>query len=272
MLGYSEFLSFISASIGAVIGVLAAQWFAERNLRKTQLLKAISQANALIALATIVVNNASTTKKQVVTPLSEKYFNSKIAVEKLNKLRLRGDKISQLMNFEPQMLKIPPVKLPIEALKNITYSADLIPGKAIAIVSMIDDSLAQVVFVIDIYNEQCNYFKSHIYDTAPMNNRVQNEVLIQDYFGLERENGVIDLTHHDCIVGMKTYIDDLIFFGVELANDIQAHAARLQIKLKDISLDVPKISTVDFSHAHRLGLIPPRKDYEDWLQGFDSTD
>ncbi|MFM5236636.1 hypothetical protein ACEUAP_04375 [Aeromonas veronii] len=252
--------AFLSALAGAIFGVLGAQRLAERATRRKELLDALRQTNALIVLVATIANQAMSLKKQHIEPLSIDYFKERERAVTLNDFYLHGsapDKIS----FHLEMMHITPLNTPIEALKNITYSAQLIPGMAIALVSMVEQSLIEMTHSIRIRSEQIERFKSQ---------EMSSVISIQNYFGLLRKDGNTDALYHDSMVAIRDYTNDVIFFAVELTEELQAHANKIHEKLSNLTKDAAKANAVDYSTPRKLGIIPPRKDYESWLSGFKS--
>lgn len=98
------------------------------------------------------------------------------------------------------------------------------------------------------------------------------ELFAQNFFGLKRRDGHTDSLYHDSMVAITQYTDDVAFFAAELADDLQAHAARVREKLLKLAKEASKVSTVDFSGPRASGLMPPRENYESWLSGFTSQE
>ncbi len=80
------------------------------------------------------------------------------------------------------------------------------------------------------------------------------------------------MLYHDSIVNIRDYTDDVIFFAVELSEELQAHAHNIHKKLLKLTKDVGKVNTVDYSIPRQLGLIPPKDKYNGWLSGFKNHD
>lgn len=260
----SAFISaFLSALAGAGLGVWGAQRLAERSARRRELLDALRQANALVVLAATISNQALSVKKQHVAPLSKTYFEEKDAAETTNEILLRGETPQGVTQFKAEMVHITPLTVPVEALKSLTYSAQLMPGRALALVAMVEQSLTELAHAIRMRSEQIELLKGR---QMPM------ELFVQNYFGLKRRDGNIDSLYHDSMVAITQYTDDVAFFGAELADEIQAHAVRVRKKLVKLTNEAPKVSTVDFSGPRGSGLMPPRENYESWLSGFKSQD
>lgn len=259
----SAFISaFLSSLAGAGFGVWGAQRLASRSASRKELLDALRQANALIVLSATIANQVLAVKKQHIAPLSHKYFSDRAAAHAVQETLRQGGK-PQVFHFEAQMVKITPLTLPVDALKNLTYSAELMPGRALALVSMVEQSVTELAHAVDMRSEQIEYFKSQ---NMPVG------LFAQNYFGLKREDGNTDGMYHDSMLAVTQYTNDVAFFSSELADELQAHAARIRQQLLKFTNEAPKANTVDFSGPRASGLMPSREYYEDWLSGFKSQE
>lgn len=262
----SAFISaFLSALAGAGLGVWGAQRLAERAARRRELLDALRQANALIVLAATISNQALSVKKQHIAPLSTTYFTERKEAEDTNNVLLSGGAPKSAVHFKAEMVHITPLTVPIEALKSLTYSAQLMPGRALALVAMVEQSLTELSRATGVRSEQIELFK---------NQKMPTELFVQTFFGLKRRDGHTDSIYHDSMVAITQYTDDVAFFAAELADELQTHAGRVRERLLKLAKakDTSKVSTVDFSGPRTSGLMPPRENYESWLSGFKSQD
>jgi hypothetical protein len=156
----SAFVSaFLSALAGAGLGVWGAQRLAERSARRRELLDALRQANALIVLAATISNQALSIKKQHIARISKTYFEERQAAETANEVLLRGGTLEGEVHFKAEMVHITPLTVPIEALKSLTYSAQLMPGRALALVAMVEQSLTELEHAVRVRSEQIELFK-----------------------------------------------------------------------------------------------------------------
>ncbi|MBW6393459.1 hypothetical protein, partial [Billgrantia antri] len=259
----SSFISaFLSALAGAGFGVWGAQKVAERSSRAIELLEGLRQANAIVVLATTIANQALSVKKQHVKPLSDQYFKDRDAAKELQ-YKLSNGTPAQPTTFQFQLTKITPLTLPIEALKSLTFSAQLMPGRALALVSMTEQSIAELSNAINT--------RSEIIDALQRSN-LPSHILCFDYYGLQRPDGNTHAMYHDVMVAVSQYTDDVAFFSTELAEELQSHAARMRERLLKIRRDAPKANSVDFSGPRESGLMPPRENYSSWLSGFRSQE
>jgi hypothetical protein len=259
----SPFISaFLSALAGAGLGVLGAQRLAERSARAKELLEGLRQANAIVVLASTIANQALSAKKQHVKPLSDQYFKDRDEAKELQD-KLSSGAPAQPTTFHFQLTKITPLTLPIETLKNLTFSAQLMPGRALALVSMLEQSITELTHAINTRSEMIDAFHEA---------KLPSHILCLDYYGLERPDGNTNAMYHDTMVAVKQYTDDVAFFSTELAEELQTHAARIREKLVRTRRDAPKANSVDFSGPRESGLMPPREEYSSWLSGFKSQD
>lgn len=259
----SAFISaFLSSLAGAGLGVLGAQKLAERATRRKELLDALRQANALTVLVATITNQAMRIKKQHIEPLSKSYFDERKRAESINKDYVNGNNNISI-EFTLDIFHIPPLSTKTDTLNNLAHSTPLLPGKALALIFMVEQALIEMSHSIKTRSEQIELFKSQ--DMTCMTS-------IQNYFGLMRRDGCINLLYHDSIVNVRDYTDDVIFFAVELAEELQAHANNIHKKLLKLTKDAGNVNTVDYSTPRQSGLIPSKKNYEGWLSEFKNHD
>ncbi len=254
----SEFISAsLSALAGAGLGVLGAQRLSEKFSRQRELVEAFRQANAVIVLAATIANNALRLKSQHIRPMTDRYFQAREGAEQLNVQVLQGQ-IPLGLRYQLDLVKITPVVVPIDSLKQLIFSTHTIPGKAVAIAAEAEQAAIELNHAIAARSEQADVLRG----SPP------TEVLWQTYFGLTRRDGNTDSMYHDSMVAISQYTDDLAFFCAELCSELQKHAERLHKKIVAFNPDSPKPSSVDFSGPIESGLMPARANYEQWLAGF----
>jgi hypothetical protein len=253
--------AFLSALAGAGFGVWGAQKLAERSNRTKELLDNFRQANAVVVVAGTIANQALSAKHQYVKPFTEQYFKDRELAAELNDTLRSGRAPKREYKFQYQLTKITPLTLPIDALKSLTFSAQLMPGRALAVVSMIEQSVTELANMMEVRSEMIDVFHGQ---------SVHDEVYCQDYFGLPRRDGNTNSMYHDSMKAISLYTDDVAFFSAELVDELVVHATQLRGKLLKLNRDVPKVRSMDFSEVRASGLMPPRENYVSWLSGFET--
>lgn len=257
----SEFIAaFLSALAGAGLGVWGAQQIALRATMRAELLGALRQANAVMVLAFTIANNTLGLKKQHVKNLAAQYEADREAVQRAVERRSRGEKLD-MPTVRADMTKITPHTLPLDALRNLLFAGNLMPGKVLALATMIDQFAAELSHVINIRNDLIEEFK---------NSDAPEQIRLHDFFGLERPDGNTNAMYADSMRAIALYTDDLIFYSSELAKELELFAKSLKSKLDRLKVDSPKAASVDFSDATSQGLMPARDQYESWLSGVQS--
>jgi hypothetical protein len=254
----SPFVSaFLSALAGAGVGAWAAQRIAGKEAKRAELLSMLRQANAVLVLAYTVANNTLALKNQHVSALTNQYLaDRQLALEIAERLS-RGEQPPP-SRTQADFTKITPHSLPLDALRNLMFSGNVMPGKALALATMVDQAAAELSHVISLRNELIDGLK---------NSKAPDHVKWHDYYGVKHPDGNTNAMYADCMEAIKLYTDDLIFFSSELAIELSVFAKRVKSKLGSNGSDVPKAASVDFSDAIEKGLMPSRSDYESWLSG-----
>lgn len=257
----SAFISaFLSALAGAGLGVWAAQRIAERAAKRSELLSVLKQANALIVLAYTVANNTLGLKKQYVLNLTDTYAAERETAQAAVDRLARGEHVD-LPAAQADMTKVTPHSLPLDALKNLVFSGNVMPGKVLALATMVDQYAAELSHVVSLRNDLIDEFKSSD-DPA--------HIRWHDYFGIKRPDGNTNALYADAMRAMRLYTDDLIFYSSELATELGSFAKVIKAKLDALKVECPKAASVDFSDAQAKGLMPDRTEYESWLSGIQS--
>ncbi|WFC41464.1 hypothetical protein [Pseudoxanthomonas sp. SE1] len=257
----SSFASaFVSALAGAAFGVWGAQKLSERSARRRELLEAMRQTNAIVVLAATIANQALAVKRQQVGPLADKFFADRKVAENAFAARPTGAPPTGV-HFVAELTKITPLTLPTDALKNLVFGSQRMPGQALALISMVDQSANELGNAISVRSELIDNFKIR---------NPTDPTFIQDYFGLKRADGHTDAMYHDAMDAIVQYTNDIAFFAAELAEALQAHGRLVRNDLKKLAPTAPDVNTVDFAGPRASGLLPPRSDYAAWLSGIQS--
>src|SRR3546814_3567902 len=131
--------------------------------------------------------------RSYIYPISTQYFRDRTEAEPVNAALLEGRAPDRSLHFQANLVKITPLTVPIDALKNLTYSAQLMPGRALALVSMVEQALTELAYAIQVRQEKVDQFRAE---------ETSVEVTTQAYFGLTRRDGNTDSLYPDSMVAI----------------------------------------------------------------------
>jgi hypothetical protein len=257
-------ISFVGGLTGALGGALGAQHIIERTSRRSELLRELRNTNAAIMVGFSIVNAALALKKQHVQPLYEQFNLQKKALEKFNADRQAGTlPQGAQFPFVADLRSFPAPIVPIETLKELLFDKISAQGRALALASVIEQTLVGLTEAVSRRDALVRQFQS---------GGIPNQQIPSYYFGLPLPTGT-NQEYPDLIHAIHEYVDDLAFFGVLLCEDLVIHGGSVRTALtKKFEKEAPKVSTVDFSGPRQAGLLPPEKNYADWLNGFKNQD
>jgi len=249
----------LSALAGAFAGVLGAQKLALREARKAELAQDFRHSSAAITLSFTLCNNVLAAKKQYINPLTEKYESDRSAALDGIARASRGEGPINL-HFQALLTKFPVSEFPTDAIKNLVYGKSHLNGRGLALIAMLEQSVAEFREALSTRNALIDEFAQAGLEESEFHRR---------YFGLKDGRGHTYHVFPDVVDAVHSYSNDVAFFSALLTEDLIEHCEKLSKKLKkDFRHKTPKVSTVDFSGARSAGLIPPPSDYESWLSGF----
>src|SRR3546814_15233349 len=101
-----------------------------------------------------------TVKKQYIYPISTQYFRDRTEEEPVNAALLEGRAPDRSFHFQANLVTITPLTDPLDALKNLTYSAQLMPDRAIALVSMLKQSITELAYSIPYSQYEVKKFRA----------------------------------------------------------------------------------------------------------------
>jgi hypothetical protein len=254
-------IALIAAAAGAFFGAWGAQRIAERSKRREELLRELRNTNVAIVLATTTCNAAVAVKKQQVRPWYEKFKQDKEAfrtfVEQRKTGQVQGD---AQYYFQADLTLFGPPETPIATLKQLVFYEISAYGRALGLVSALDQSILRLRRAISKRNELIQQFKDRGGSRA--------SDFPARYFGMPI-SGFTDREYSDVADAIRSYLDDIVFFSSRLCEDLVLHGNEVRERfVKPGAKDVPNVTNVDFSQARADGLIPTDAQYQDWLNGF----
>lgn len=254
-------IAIVGGLTGAFGGALGAQRIVERSKQRDEWLKELRNTNAATMVAFSACNAALATKKQHVEPLRTSFNDARAALLKWQAERATGQRQGNTAYHVPIDLRVFPAPVvPMETLKNLVFEKLSAVGRPLALVSVLEQSLAGAREAVAKRDLLVQRFAS---------GGIPENLTADFYFGLKLPNGHLNQEHPDLVEGIYSYMDDIAFFSALLCADLMAHGNRLHAAFtKRFGKGAPRVSTVDFSGPRKSGLIPPDSQYDDWLRAF----
>lgn len=254
-------IALVGGFVGAVGGALGAQHIAERTKRREDLLKELRNTNAAIIVSFAICNATLALKKQHVQPMHEQFAREKDLLHVFLTSRSNGVVPANAEHrIAADLRAYPAPSAALETLKGLVFEKISAYGRALALVSVLDQSLVGLREAIAKRDEWVHRFSS---------GGVPKETFQNYYFGLQLPNGDTNQEYPDLIFAIHSYTDDVIFFSSLLCADLIKHGTAVREPLaKKYAKGVPRVSTADFSGPRASGLLPPDDQYSDWLNGF----
>lgn len=258
----SEFsIAILGGFVGAAGGALAAQNIAERAKRREDLLKELRNTNAAIIVSFSICNAALALKKQHVQSMHEQFAKEKELLHEFLTQRGKGALPADAEHMIAADLRtFPAPTTALETLKALVFEKISAYGRALALVSVLDQSLVGLRESIAKRDAWVHRFSS---------GSVPKSTFKDYYFGLQLPNGDTNQEYPDLVFAIYSYTDDVIFFSKLLCADLIKHGDAVRKPLTNKSeKGVPRVSTADFAGPRASGLLPPDDQYSDWLNGF----
>lgn len=254
--------SLIGALAGACAGAWAAQRIAERSKERDQLIVQIRATNAATMVAFSVCNAGIALKEQIIRPMHDEFILAKTEFEALQRKHVSDEtQRATAYKITADMKTIPAPSAPIETLKDLVFHRISAYGRPLALVAVLEQSFSGIKEMLARRDALIHRFASE---------EVSREILHCHYFGIPLPGGNINQEYPDLIVGIHSYVDDIIFFSALLCADLIAHGNRSYATFaKQFGKGAPKVSTVDFAGPRKKGVIPPDTQYLDWMNAFD---
>jgi hypothetical protein len=244
------FTSIAGAAAGATAGAIAAQRIADRSRSKTELLKEIRATNMAITNAVTAANTGLSGKKQLIKPMAETY---KKQVNEYQQA-LRGG--IAMYEFQADFMTIPELKIPIAALQIQTSEKISLNARGIALVNVLEQATDGLNRSITKRNDLIQEY---------MRIGLTQAQLISVYFGAPLEEGKLNQEYPNAVEAISRQCDDVIFFSVQLCNELIQHGINAA---KQFGKRAPDVVKVDFTTVKEAGLMPNDCDYSVWFTGF----
>lgn len=258
-------IALVGGLTGAFAGAWGAQRIAEKSKRRDELMKELRNTNAATMVAFSTCNAALALKKQHVLPMYEQFAKDKAAIQDYLQNGASGqNQGSAPYHFVADLRSFPVLETPIDTLKELVFHRISAYGRALALVSVLDQSLIGARKAI----EKRDRFIQKIQE-----GEIPNADLPNYYFGLPFKGGSTNQEYPDLIEAIHSYLDDVAFFSALLCSDLAAHGQQVHsLFTKQVGKGAPRVSNPDFSGPKTKGLIPSDANYGDWINAFVPAD
>lgn len=222
---------FLAACAGAFGGAVAANWFAKRNDHERMLREHLSATNMATSTAIAVFQNSIGFKKQLSQQTILQFRQDKEKFENFlaeKTLGLGSGKIHLNADFQ----SIPLFKFDAGAVEKTVAERCSPKGQVILAAVLLTQTLHGLELAVRDRQEQLDRL-SAIRKHAVKANEEEN--FWKRYFGLELDDGVVDLRLVNAIDAMETHLDDSIHYSLYIATELGTQSKSIARKLGDKS-------------------------------------
>ncbi len=146
--------------------------------------------------------------------------------------------------------------LPVDTLKTLMFDRVSAQGRALALVSLIDNAEAGL--------RQASGKRDSLIDMLKAN-PPPTDVLPLLYFGEKLLSGHTHREYADLVEVVHSYTDDLIFFSADLCGELVKYGQALRADfVKRHKKGAPNITEPDFEGPRKTGLFPKEENYSSW--------
>lgn len=253
--------AFTTSLAGAFAGAYAAQRIAAKSKVRDELIKEIRNTNAGLILALTITNLALAIKRQHVQNLKNSYDDD-VRNANAHLLGVRNGTIDPKaplilsMNF----ISLQGISPPIESLREIVLAKLSTHGRALAAVTALADGITNLNDALRRRNDLIADYKAK---KLP-----EGAGIHELYLGLQYDEGHVNSEYGNTVQGIYLYVNDVIFFGMKLCEDLREHGGRVVKNNKKTLKNAPSdLVEIDFKPAKDLGLIPNEDEYMSWTSG-----
>jgi hypothetical protein len=248
------FNTVVAGAAGAFFGALGAQVITSRGQAKQAIVAELNSVSAALSLCFVICNRFISLKKQFIRPMRDQYEQTQ-----KHYCASRNAFHRAVFELHADLQTILPTKVPTQALERYVFERISIRGRALPVAS-------EVFSAIDSLNNCLNIRNSLVDDIQRAS--LPPKELAERYLGLTNASGVRDEKFKTNIAAIYNQTDDCIFFTRTLADDLLDYGTRLRWRNAWKFRRLPRVGSVDWSEAEADGLMPPSKEYENWLKGF----
>lgn len=257
----SQFFSSMSGALaGAFAGAIAAHSIATGARRREDAEGQIRAINAAIMSAFLICNSMLSIKRQQVLTMHKKFHEERARYEQ----SLAAPAGTIIPPFEMDMEFVGQPHVPIDVLGKQVYEKMNLKGRALGLVPAISNALSMFQSRAELRNKLIEKYKE---DFKSMGQKER----LDHYFGFPLAGGSVHREFADCLDGINSYTNDVIFFSSLLCQDLAKHGNEIRDSyVKKYHRDIEQISSMNFDTPKAKDLMPSPEDYADWLTMFAS--
>lgn len=254
--------AFTTSLAGAFGGAYAAQKTAEKSKIRDELIKEIHHINSSLIMSMSIINTALSIKNQHIMALKNKYDEDLERYE-LHRAKVKLGVLAKKSPFKLtiNLMTIPPIHSPIVNLQETVLGKTSCSGRPLALVSALGDAVTHYNSTVEKMNSLISSYK--------IKNIPQGASVESLYLGLRNEEGNANYEYRDTVKGLYAYTNDMIFFAMQLFEDLRKYGLNIVDKNKKIIKGVNSgIVSMDMDEAQKTKLLPIDRVYDEWLEGW----
>lgn len=252
-------VAFVGSLAGAAGGAFAVYTIGDRAKARDQLLGEIRAVISSLEILLGICNVLFNVKEQYVIDMKRDYEERLSRAQKHYLLTIT----KQIPAGTPLVLGqmdahlFDPPRIRVDALEKLLLENMSIRGKAVPLFTVLTQSIETMNRLIAARNQLINDLKP-----TPLSKQIPL------LFGLP-VNGNIDNTYGNYITGIASSVNDCLFFGTSLVEELKKYGESIRKRYKKRFRGVvPGIPDLRFRIAEQGGLMPSANDYPSWQSMF----
>lgn len=253
----------LSACLGAGFGAWMAGYISEKNTARNILQKKINYAVSAHNKIAIITGSFLVFKKQTMESIDSYFSNRDEYIAKLKSYTCSK------FTYDYDLLNFTSPKYPLTILENLTIEDSNIPPRVHGSIIEIGRIVEDLENFMKIRNTEHEEFRKNFGTAIQPTGREFYDKL----FGINASSHGADQMYLTSMMGIKTHIDDVIFYSYLLTYDLSKYAKTLEKEYKSIGGKIkPQLFQGDYSEVEAKKLMPSIHDYHNWLQGYPPED
>ena len=248
-------------AVFGLAGIVLGAWLTSRRDTTRRVLEEITAIRAARALCFAIINRLFTLKEQMILPLHRDYYMEREGLAAAREAATAGSTKTIQARMDLQLLS--PFGTPMQLLERLVFDRMSCPSTGLL-------AAAEFVSTMDAFSKSVEYRNVLVIDFQRRGAELGDADRVLTYFGLPRA-GFVDQRIEMNVNALYRQLDDCIFFGQMLDEQLLAHGRRLRHRhLWRYRLATPKFVEADWSLAAQKGLVPSRARYPSLVSAFRS--